>query len=495
MPSFDQVARATAALVKGAKAVGIPIVITEQYPKGLGKTVPEIAEELPEGLTPIEKVCFSAPEAEGFDLAGRDQALVCGIEAHVCVNQTALDLLDEGVEVHVASDAVGSRFDENREIGLAKAERAGAVITSVETALFELVGRAGTESSSRCRGWSSTTRRTRHERVRAAGGRGALRRRAGRGRQVGRRRGGLQHRDDRLPGVGDRPLIRGPDHHLHLSADRQLRRRAGGDGVRSRPGARGDHARGQERGGLARGRGRVARLAARLRGGGHQRRRHAGSGAPHPRPGGDARRDLPRRSREAEARERVEAEPSMLGADLARTVTPDEPVELAGRGPARGRHRHRDQALDNSATSRAKLPVDFAPVLSQRTRCWRGTPTWSSSPTARATRRRSTTWWRRCASWSASDPCSASAWATSSSAARWASRPSSCPSATAAPTTRSRTWHAGGSTSPPRTTASRSRGRTGAANDGDEPIRWETDFGAAELSHLNLYDRTVEGGA
>jgi nicotinamidase-related amidase len=145
VPSFDRVARATAALVKGANAVGIPIVLTEQYPKGLGNTAPEIADELPAGVAPIEKVCFSAPQAEGFDLAGRDQALVCGIEAHVCVNQTALDLLDRGVEVHVARDAVGSRFDQDREVGLGKAERAGAVITSVETALFELVGRAGTD--------------------------------------------------------------------------------------------------------------------------------------------------------------------------------------------------------------------------------------------------------------------------------------------------------------------------------------------------------------
>jgi nicotinamidase-related amidase len=145
VPSFEQVARATAALVKGAKAVGIPIVLTEQYPKGLGRTVPEIAEELPEGLAPIEKVCFSAPEAEGFDLAGRDQALVCGIEAHVCVNQTVLDLLGRGVEVHVVADAVGSRDPANRELGLHKAERAGAWITSVETALFELLGAAGSD--------------------------------------------------------------------------------------------------------------------------------------------------------------------------------------------------------------------------------------------------------------------------------------------------------------------------------------------------------------
>ncbi len=145
VPGFDGVVRATAALVRGAEAVGIPLVITEQYPKGLGETVPEVAEELPDGVEPLDKLSFSAREAEGFDLHGRDQALVCGVEAHVCVNQTVLDLLDEGVEVHVALDAVGSRFERDRRVGIEKAERAGAVITSVETALFELVGRAGTD--------------------------------------------------------------------------------------------------------------------------------------------------------------------------------------------------------------------------------------------------------------------------------------------------------------------------------------------------------------
>ena len=106
--------------------------------------MPEVAEHLPDGVEPIEKVRFSAAEAEGFDLGGRDQALVCGIETHVCVNQTVHDLLDRGVEVHVARDAVGSRTDENRELGLHKMEGAGAVLTSVETALFELLGEAGT---------------------------------------------------------------------------------------------------------------------------------------------------------------------------------------------------------------------------------------------------------------------------------------------------------------------------------------------------------------
>jgi nicotinamidase-related amidase len=149
VPGFDDVARATGALVAGADAVGIPILVTEQYPKGLGRTVDEVAGRLPNGVEPIEKVCFSAPEADGFDLGGRDQALLCGVETHVCVNQTALDLLDRGVEVHVASDAVGSRFEENRQVGLEKMERAGAVVTSVETALFELVGRAGTDEFKR----------------------------------------------------------------------------------------------------------------------------------------------------------------------------------------------------------------------------------------------------------------------------------------------------------------------------------------------------------
>jgi nicotinamidase-related amidase len=145
VPAFDDVARGTAALIRGAEAVGVPIVVTEQYPQGLGRTVGEVAEHLPGGVEPIEKVCFSASDAEGFDLGGRDQALVCGIEAHVCVNQTVLDLRDQDVEVHVALDAVGSRFPESKGIGIEKARRAGAVITNVETALFELVGRGGTD--------------------------------------------------------------------------------------------------------------------------------------------------------------------------------------------------------------------------------------------------------------------------------------------------------------------------------------------------------------
>lgn len=145
LPEFDRVAASAGTLAAGAAELGVPVVVTEQYPKGLGRTVAEVADRLPEGTAPVEKVRFSAAEAEGFDLGGRDQVLVCGIETHVCVNQTVLDLLDQGVEVQVAGDAVGSRTEANRELGLQKMERAGAVLTSVETALFELLGGSDAE--------------------------------------------------------------------------------------------------------------------------------------------------------------------------------------------------------------------------------------------------------------------------------------------------------------------------------------------------------------
>ncbi len=145
VPDFDRVARANAALVRGAQELGVPVVLTEQYPQGLGTTVPEVYELMPEKYQPVTKTVFSAAEADGFDLEGRDQVVVGGIETHVCVNQTVLDLLDSGAEVHVAEDAVGSRFPDSKRIGLHKMEQAGAVLSSVETALFELVGRAGSD--------------------------------------------------------------------------------------------------------------------------------------------------------------------------------------------------------------------------------------------------------------------------------------------------------------------------------------------------------------
>jgi hypothetical protein len=117
------------------------VIATEQYPKGLGATASEVGLD---GTQPIEKTVFSAARADGFDLGGRDQALICGIEAHVCVSQTAHDLLDRGIEVHVAADAVGSRHQVDYDRALPRLERAGAVVTTIEAALLELCERAGT---------------------------------------------------------------------------------------------------------------------------------------------------------------------------------------------------------------------------------------------------------------------------------------------------------------------------------------------------------------
>jgi nicotinamidase-related amidase len=148
---FDRIAARSAILVQGAHALGVPVLVTEQYPKGLGATVPEVAEHL-DGEQPIDKLCFSAVRADGFDLGGARQAVVCGIEAHVCVNQTVADLLDAGTEVHVAVDAVSSRSEIDRDTGINKMERSGAVLTTVETALLELVGAAGSDEFKRIQG-------------------------------------------------------------------------------------------------------------------------------------------------------------------------------------------------------------------------------------------------------------------------------------------------------------------------------------------------------
>jgi len=139
--AFERVATASAKLLQAARILGVPAIVSEQYPSGLGHTAPEVGLE---GERPLEKTVFSAVRAEEFDLRGRDQAVVCGIETHVCVSQTVHDLLDRGVEVHVPADAVGSRHAIDYERGLERLERAGAVVSTVEAALFELLERAGT---------------------------------------------------------------------------------------------------------------------------------------------------------------------------------------------------------------------------------------------------------------------------------------------------------------------------------------------------------------
>jgi len=139
--SFAGVAAACAKLLAAARILGVPALVSEQYPKGLGHSAPELGvEDEPR----IEKTVFSAVRADGFDLDERRQAIVCGIETHVCVSQTVHDLLERGVEVHVPADAVGSRHRIDYERGLERLQRAGAVVSTVEGSLFELLERAGT---------------------------------------------------------------------------------------------------------------------------------------------------------------------------------------------------------------------------------------------------------------------------------------------------------------------------------------------------------------
>jgi nicotinamidase-related amidase len=145
---FADVASACAKLIQAARILDLRTLVSEQYPKGLGPSVPELGlQDEPK----IEKTVFSAARADGFDLggAGTDpggvgQVIVCGVEAHVCVSQTVHDLLADGFEVHVPADAVGSRHPLDYECGLERMVRAGAVVSTAESALFELLERAGT---------------------------------------------------------------------------------------------------------------------------------------------------------------------------------------------------------------------------------------------------------------------------------------------------------------------------------------------------------------
>ena len=134
-------------LVQGAQVLRLPILWLEQYPKGLGPTIPEVADLLSD-QEPLAKTCFSAYGLSTFQIqlreSGRRQILLAGIESHICVYQTARDLLDSDYHVEVVADAVSSRTAENKELGLQRMTSAGAQITAVEMCLFELLQEAGT---------------------------------------------------------------------------------------------------------------------------------------------------------------------------------------------------------------------------------------------------------------------------------------------------------------------------------------------------------------
>ncbi len=134
-----------ARLIDGARVLGLPVQATEQYPKGIGPTVPELAARLPERPEKLSFSCCSLSDvAERFRTRGVHRVLLAGIETHVCVQQTALDLLADGFHVYVAADAVTSRKELDRDVALRRMEHAGVVLTTTEAALFEWTEHAGT---------------------------------------------------------------------------------------------------------------------------------------------------------------------------------------------------------------------------------------------------------------------------------------------------------------------------------------------------------------
>lgn len=144
----EQVVAQSARLIDGCRALGLPMIATEQYRKGLGPTTPAIADRWTADTPVIEKLKFSAcvePVRRQLAELGRRTVLLCGIEAHVCVMQTALELAESGFVVAVAGDALGSRRPADRELALWRMMQAGIVPVSVEMALLEMVHEAGTE--------------------------------------------------------------------------------------------------------------------------------------------------------------------------------------------------------------------------------------------------------------------------------------------------------------------------------------------------------------
>lgn len=137
----ERMVKNIAFLIDGAKLLGVPLQVTEQYPKGLGKTVAELARSLP---PPPEKVAFSCcavpSVVDAFRKGARTKVLLCGIEAHVCVQQTALDLRALDFHVYIAADAVGSRSPIDRDYALRRLEQAGCIVTTSEAAVFEWTG-------------------------------------------------------------------------------------------------------------------------------------------------------------------------------------------------------------------------------------------------------------------------------------------------------------------------------------------------------------------
>lgn len=140
----ERVVEQIATLLTAANTLSVPVVVTEQYPKGLGGTVTELKSKLPNETKTIEKTSFSSNRTADFTLAiensGRQQIILVGMESHICVLQTALDLQEQGYQVFVVEDAVSSRSKSNQYNALQRLRHAGVIITNLESMIFEWLG-------------------------------------------------------------------------------------------------------------------------------------------------------------------------------------------------------------------------------------------------------------------------------------------------------------------------------------------------------------------
>lgn len=143
IPQADALVRNISFLIDGARLLNLPVQATEQYPKGLGPTVPALAAKLPERPEKLAFSCCAVPAVvDGFRRAARPKVVLAGIETHVCVQQTALDLLAQDFRVYIPIDAVGSRYGTDHEVALRRLEKAGCTLTTTESCLFEWCGGA-----------------------------------------------------------------------------------------------------------------------------------------------------------------------------------------------------------------------------------------------------------------------------------------------------------------------------------------------------------------
>lgn len=134
----DEVLAAIVLAIRGAQALGVPVIATEQYPQGLGPSLPEIVQLISDRYSKVSFHCAGVPEVRRrVEAGGVRSATLVGVEAHICVAQTAVELMAMGVRVQVLADAVSSRHVSDKEIALRRLERAGAVVSTVEAALFE----------------------------------------------------------------------------------------------------------------------------------------------------------------------------------------------------------------------------------------------------------------------------------------------------------------------------------------------------------------------